>query len=134
MHVVLVRADYGVSTASVYKAILPTDLHPQKARFAELLDAIRAGDTPFVERHLYNALEAPSFRVEPRTEARKKRLLEHGAEHVLMSGSGPTLFGLYATEHAAWENFKKIRTLFPNVYLTSTCSADLVRSGVQIEN
>lgn len=93
MHVVLVRADYGVSTASVYKAILPTDLHPQKARFAELLDAIRAGDTPFVERHLYNALEAPSFRVEPRTEARKKRLLEHGAEHVLMSGSGPTLFG-----------------------------------------
>ena len=51
-----------------------------------------------------------------------------------MSGSGPTLFGLYATEHAAWENFKKIRTLFPNVYLTSTCSADLVRSGVQIEN
>lgn len=134
MHVVLVRADYGVSTASVYKAILPTDLHPQKTRFAELLDAIRAGDTPFVERHLYNALEAPSFRVEPRTEARKKRLLEHGAEHVLMSGSGPTLFGLYATEHAAWENFKKIRTLFPNVYLTSTCSADLVRSGVQIEN
>lgn len=130
MHAVLVRADYGVSTAAVYQALLPTDLHPQKALFAHLLEAIRKGDTAYVEAHLYNALEAPSFRLDPRTEARKQFLLEHGVEHVLMSGSGPTLFGLYATEHAAWENFKKIKGLFPNVYLTSTCSSDLIKSGI----
>ena len=132
MHVVLVRADYGVSTASVYKAIQPTDLHPQKALYAQLLDAICEGDTPFIARHLHNALEAPSFRVEPRTQARKERLLAAGVEHVLMSGSGPTLFGLYATEHAAWENFKKIKALFPNVYLTSTCSSDLIKGGITL--
>lgn len=128
MHVVLVRADYGVSTASVYKEIQPTDLHPQKALFAQLCEAIHAGDTMFVEGHLYNALEAPSFRVDARTKTRKETLLAHGVRHVLMSGSGPTLFGLYATEYAAWENFKKIRAIFPNVYLTSTCHSDLINS------
>lgn len=130
MHAVLVRADYGVSTAAVYRAIEPRDLHPQKALFAHLLDAVRKGDTAYIAEHLYNGLETLSFRIEPRTEARKQQLLAHGVQHVLMSGSGPTLFGLYATEHAAWENFKKIRALFPNVYLTSTCHSALIKNGI----
>lgn len=130
MHVVLVRADYGVSTAAVYKAITPNDLHPQKALFSELLEAIRDGNTAFIASHLYNSLEAPSFRVDERTKKRKEKLLSAGVKHVLMSGSGPTLFGLYATEHVAWENFKKIRALFPNVYLTSTCHSDLIKGGI----
>ncbi|MEE0510615.1 MAG: 4-(cytidine 5'-diphospho)-2-C-methyl-D-erythritol kinase [Peptococcaceae bacterium] len=130
MHVLLVRADYGVSTAAVYKEIKPLDLHPQKALFSQLCDAIYAGNTNFVENHLYNALEQPSFRVDSRTKERKQILLDCGVKHVLMSGSGPTLFALYATEHAAWENYKKIRAIFPNVYLTSTCSSDLIKDRV----
>lgn len=130
MHVVLVRADYGVSTAAVYKAIQPEDLQPETTLFEALCQAVRDGDTSFIEKHLYNALECPSFRIEPRTKQRKQQLLGAGVKHVLMSGSGPTLFGLYATQEEAWENYKKIRALFPNVYLTSTCSSDLIKDRV----
>ena len=130
MHIVLVRADYGVSTAAVYKAIQPEDIHPETMLFEALCQAVRDGDVAFIEEHLYNALERSSFRIEPRTEKRKQQLLDCGVQHVLMSGSGPTLFGLYATQEAAWENYKKIRALFPNVYLTSTCSSDLIKDRV----
>ncbi len=130
MHVLLARADYGVSTAAVYKEIKPSDLHPQKALFSQLCDAVHNGDTVFVENHLYNALEEPSFRVDSRTKKRKQLLLDSGVQHVLMSGSGPTLFALYTTEHDAWQNYKKIRALFSNVYLTSTCSSDLIKDRV----
>lgn len=128
MHVVLVRADYGLSTAAVYKAIQLQDIHPREDLFDALYDAVERGDTAYIEGHLYNALETPSFRIEPRTKRRKAALLDAGVQHVLMSGSGPTLFGLYATEMSAWENYKKIRALFPNVYLTSTCSSDLINN------
>ena len=126
MHVVLVRADYGLSTASVYKAIRPDDIQPREDLFQALYTAVQKGDAGFIEDHLYNALEVPSFRIEPRTLKRKEQLLAAGVQHVLMSGSGPTLFGLYASQMDAWENYKKIRALFPNVYLTSTCSSDLI--------
>ena len=128
MHVVLAQADYGVSTASVYKAIRPEDLHPEEEKYQALCTAVQQGDCTFIESHLYNALETPSFRIEPRTKARKNLLIEAGVTNVLMSGSGPTLFGMYASEKDAWENYKKMRTVFPHVYLTSTCSFDLINS------
>ena len=128
MHVVLAAADYGVSTASVYKAIRPEDLNPQEMKFQALHKAVCEGDCAFIAGHLYNSLEIPSFRIEPRTKKRKDMLIEAGVNNVLMSGSGPTLFGMYDTQKEAWENYKKMRTLFPNVYLTSTCSFDLIHS------
>ena len=130
MHAVLVRADYGVSTAAVYKAIQSSDIHPKQELFERLCAAVTHGDTAFIENNLYNALERPSFRVDHRTRERKKALLDADVKHVLMSGSGPTLFALYAKECDAWENYKKIRALFPNVYLTSTCSSDLIKGRV----
>lgn len=130
MHVVLSRADYGVSTASVYKAILPSDIRPNEALFEQVVAAVQRGDTPFIERHLYNALEVPSFRVDGRTKKRKNLLLKNGAEHILMSGSGPTLFGLYANQLDAWRNFKKIAGSYPNVYLTSTLGCVSIKDRV----
>lgn len=128
MHVVLAPADYGVSTVSVYKAIRPKDLHPEEEKYRALCQAVQKGNCGFIASHLYNFLEKPSFRIEPRTKARKEALLEAGVTNVLMSGSGPTLFGMYDSEKEAWENYKKMRTVFPNVYLTSTCSFDLINS------
>lgn len=130
MHVVLVRADYGVSTAAVYKAIHLSDIHPKQELFDQLCEAVTHGDTAFIEHNLHNALERPSFRVDNRTGERKKVLMDADVQNVLMSGSGPTLFALYAQEYDAWKNYKKIRALFPNVYLTSTCSSDLIKDRV----
>lgn len=128
MHVVLAQADYGVSTAAVYKAIQPEDLHPREDIYQALCQAVHQGNCEFIASHLYNALETPSFRIESRTKVRKDLLVEAGVTNILMSGSGPTLFGLYASQVEAWENYKKMRALFPNVYLTSTCSFDLINS------
>ncbi|MDO4280831.1 MAG: 4-(cytidine 5'-diphospho)-2-C-methyl-D-erythritol kinase [Peptococcaceae bacterium] len=128
MHVVLARADYGVSTAAVYQAIRPEDIAPREDLFAQMCAAIEKGDTHFIEAHVYNMLEIPSFRIEPRTAERKRRIQAKSVDNVLMSGSGPTLFGIYATPEKAWESYKKMSQLFPNVYLTSTGGFDLINS------
>ena len=128
MHVILMPADYGVSTVSVYKALQPDDINPQEKLFKDLYQAIQQADRRFVESHMFNVLENPSFRVDARTKERKKVLENLGIKNVLMSGSGPTLFRLYESEQEAWNDFKKIKKIYPKVYLTSTCSFDLINN------
>lgn len=56
---------------------------------------------PFRAADLANDLEAPCFQRYPILRAIRGRLVEHGATGVIMSGSGPTLFGLFESRSAA---------------------------------
>jgi 4-diphosphocytidyl-2-C-methyl-D-erythritol kinase len=56
-----------------------------------------------VIRELHNDLEEVSFRMYPQLDAFKQLLLDEGALGALMSGSGPTLFGIFADEQTAKE-------------------------------
>lgn len=49
----------------------------------------------------FNSLEEPVLAVFPELGNIKKELLELGAEHALMSGSGSSIFGLFASKDAA---------------------------------
>jgi len=68
--------------------------------------------------HLCNDLEAVTISKYPIIESLKKQLLSHGALGALMSGSGPTVFGLFSDPHAAGEAARAIgRNTRLNVYL-----------------
>jgi 4-diphosphocytidyl-2-C-methyl-D-erythritol kinase len=56
---------------------------------------------PFRASDLSNDLEAPCFQRYPTLCAIRGRLEAHGATGVIMSGSGPTVFGLFASRSAA---------------------------------
>ena len=53
--------------------------------------------------HLCNDLENVTIDKYPEIESLKKQLLKHGALGALMSGSGPTVFGLFSDPHKAEE-------------------------------
>jgi len=54
-------------------------------------------------RHLCNDLETVTMAKYPVIASLKKQLLTHGALGALMSGSGPTVFGLFSDPHLAGE-------------------------------
>ncbi|MBP3308604.1 MAG: 4-(cytidine 5'-diphospho)-2-C-methyl-D-erythritol kinase [Clostridia bacterium] len=54
-------------------------------------------------QRLYNAFEAPMLKTLPDTEALHKKITAHGARYTLMSGSGPSVFGIFDTEKNASE-------------------------------
>ena len=56
---------------------------------------------PFRATDLSNDLEAPCFQRYPTLDAIRGRLEAHGATGVIMSGSGPTVFGLFESRSAA---------------------------------
>ena len=94
-HLVLVNPGFAVSTAWVYQNLGLTDCRPATKipRFPE-----RMADLAAILR---NDLERVTSARHSEIAAIKGRLLASGALAALMSGSGPTVFGLFAERSAA---------------------------------
>jgi 4-diphosphocytidyl-2-C-methyl-D-erythritol kinase len=57
-------------------------------------------------------LEAPSIRMFPVLELIKNAMRDYGARGALMSGSGATVFGLFADPKAAERSAQRVREQF----------------------
>jgi 4-diphosphocytidyl-2-C-methyl-D-erythritol kinase len=96
-HVVILHPGIPVSTASVYKKLNFGLTKSEKAINSPLLN--KGLVDPI--KHLYNDLETPAFSLCAEISGLKDVLTIHGAEGVLMSGSGSSVFGLYSNSEAA---------------------------------
>jgi 4-diphosphocytidyl-2-C-methyl-D-erythritol kinase len=96
LNLVLINPSFPLSTKMVYEK-LTLRLTKKKnnysiPRFCALGDIVR---------ELHNDLESVSMLMYPELQTFKKMLLTEGALGALMSGSGPTLFGIFADEKSA---------------------------------
>lgn len=90
--VVLAKPFIGVSTADVYRRLNLNGIHHPKTK--EMIQAIEKGDYEGVCGHVGNVLEEVTFSLHPEVAQIKEQMKRFGADAVLMSGSGPTVFGL----------------------------------------
>ena len=101
-YVVLAKPDIDVSTAEVYKA-LKIDEIKIRPDTRGVLEAIENGDEITVAKECHNVLETVTAKKYPVIEKIKKTLKEQGAMTSLMSGSGPTVYGLFDSKEKADE-------------------------------
>ena len=68
-----------------------------------------------------NLLETVTISKYPVIDAIKRHMKENGAINAMMSGSGPTVFGLFEDERTAKAEFERLRDagIAKQVYLTS---------------
>jgi 4-diphosphocytidyl-2-C-methyl-D-erythritol kinase len=105
LFVVLVRPTFEVSTAWVYKNLnlgLTNCEKSFKYRYFE-------DDFSKVKDLLCNDLEQVTTRKFPDIKIIKRTLIDLGAETALMSGSGPSVFGLFADGHQAAKALRSMR-------------------------
>ena len=67
-------------------------------RLDRLQAALASGDTQGIVQNMYNIFEEAILPSRPLAQRAKELLLEHGAIGAMMSGSGPTVFGVFADE------------------------------------
>jgi 4-diphosphocytidyl-2-C-methyl-D-erythritol kinase len=77
-----------------------------------LTRALAAGDLAGVSRNLFNSLETPSVGKFPVLELLKRAMRNQGAAGALMSGSGASVFGLFADAAMAARCGEQIRAEF----------------------
>ena len=96
-HVLLVKPRTGVSTAVMYRALdsCETAFHPDTDAYVrELLDGGIPAAAPLTA-NIFESVVVPQL---PVIEKIKGDLSESGALAACMSGSGPTVFGLFESE------------------------------------
>ncbi|MDD3253473.1 MAG: 4-(cytidine 5'-diphospho)-2-C-methyl-D-erythritol kinase [Lachnospiraceae bacterium] len=123
--VLIAKPAISVSTKFVYENLHANDLRPDEHPDIDgIIAAIHRKDIYGVSGKLGNVLETVTVREYPIIQEIKDKLLEHGAIGSLMSGSGPTVFGLFTNPHAAQTAYEAMRfgedsKLAKQVYLTN---------------
>ena len=101
LSVVLAKPPVGVSTAWAYKTYDAGYDGPHPDNEA-MLEAIHGGDAHKAANLLCNVLEGVTETEHPVIADYKRLMMEHGAMASMMSGSGPTVFGLVREKQQAW--------------------------------
>lgn len=101
LSVVLAKPPVGVSTAWAYKTYDAGYDGPHPDNEA-MLAAIHGGDAHKAASLLCNVLEGVTETEHPVIADYKRLMMEHGAMASMMSGSGPTVFGLVREKQQAW--------------------------------
>ena len=118
--ILLAKPKLHISTKSVFGALRADQLtwHPD---LEGQIAAIREGDLKGMARKMGNVLETVTAAEHPQITLLKEEMERAGALKAMMSGSGPTVFGLFDCRKAAREAYEKIRkgSLAKQVYLTT---------------
>jgi 4-diphosphocytidyl-2-C-methyl-D-erythritol kinase len=114
--VIIVKPSISVSTSDVYGR-LRADAIEHHPRTNHLLDAIARGDYYAICNEMGNVLESVTLQMHPEVGGIKKMMLKLGADCSLMSGSGPTVFGLVQREAKAEKIYNGLRGFCKEVYV-----------------
>ena len=119
--VLVAKPGISVSTKFVYENLHANDLRPeQHPDIDAAIAGIRAGDLKATAQAMGNVLELVTAREYPVIEEIKNFMKKGGALNAMMSGSGPTVFGLFENKTTARNAFYQLRrtNLAKQVYLT----------------
>lgn len=118
-YLLIAKPDIDVSTKFVYE-----NLHADTLRYHPDIDgmteAIKNGDLEGITDRMGNVLETVTERAYPVIAGIKSLMRRQGAINALMSGSGPTVFGVYTEEERAQEAYKAVleNNLAKQVFVT----------------
>ena len=107
-HILLAKPPIHVSTKFVFGNLRADEIteHPD---IDGQLRALEEGDLRALADKMGNVLERVTVPAYPIIREIKRKMIDGGAIGAMMSGSGPTVFGLFDDEHAAKEVLEMIR-------------------------
>jgi 4-diphosphocytidyl-2-C-methyl-D-erythritol kinase len=108
INIVLINPQFSLSTKLVYEKLnlrlTKEQINYSNPRFFAVGDIVR---------EMLNDLETVSLKMHPELNDLKDILLRHGALGAMMSGSGPTVFGIFNDENSAKKAAEAIKKVVP---------------------
>lgn len=107
---VVIKPKVSVSTAMVYRMYDSVSVpDSERPTLPKLLDGLMKKDLKLVAKNMRNVLENVTIPMYPIVQEAKDALTEHGALGSMMSGSGPSVFGLFSCRKDAASAFESLR-------------------------
>ncbi|MGI6512770.1 MAG: 4-(cytidine 5'-diphospho)-2-C-methyl-D-erythritol kinase [Syntrophomonadaceae bacterium] len=123
LHLLLVNPGFQVSTARIYN-LLDQETITDRPDSVRMAAALANGDFAGVVSSLNNVMEKVTLKLHPEVAGIKDNLVQAGAAGALMSGSGPTVFGLFSDAEAAHRAFQVIKGFYPYTFCCSSYRAN----------
>lgn len=118
--VLLSKPPVNLSTAQVYGGLNLQEI-TERPNTAELIAGLREGNLYKISKNMTNVLENYSLKEYPIIMYTKNKIVQEGkAYKALMSGSGPTVFGLYPGRKRGSEAYERLKTLNKETFLVKT--------------
>lgn len=123
--IIIAKSAANISTKMVYDKFdsLGAVEHPD---IKGMCEAIEAGDLKRIASLMGNVLEEVTIPMVPEIQTIKAFMKEHGAINSMMSGSGPTVFGIFEDEETARACYSALKAadLAKCVYITEVFSVN----------
>lgn len=118
-YVLIAKPKINVSTAAVFQSLDISKIN-RRPDNKKVIEAINQGDIDGVASNMCNVLEIVTQKRYPVIGTIKQMMLQYGAQGAIMSGSGPTVFGIYHSKEKAHKTAYKLKLayLVGDVFIT----------------
>ena len=117
-NILMVKPPISVSTAAIYEAIDTAEIDKRPNTNA-MIDAIKRQDLRLLAQNLSNVMGNVTETMHPIVKGIRRKMLMNGALGAVMSGSGPTVFGIFPDYETAKKSHDSFYYQFKEVYLVS---------------
>lgn len=121
-YLLVAKPDINVSTKYVYEHLDAEGVaeHPD---IDGMVKAIEDGNLQGIIERMGNVLETVTVKAHPIIDTIKTRMKELGASEAMMSGSGPTVFGIFLEEAKARAAYEQLKQEQPakQIFITKFC-------------
>lgn len=118
-YILLAKPNISVSTKEVYQSLKLNEMQ-ERPNIPAILQAIENQDLLKISNSMRNVLETVTTKMHPIIVELKQKLMENGAIGSMMSGSGPTVFGVFEDMAAAYGAYDNIKTLVNEIFVVKT--------------
>lgn len=116
--ILMVKPRINVSTAAIYSAI-DSEIITAHPETAEAIDAIAKGDIYSIAKKLSNVMGGVTERLHPVVRGIRNKMIMNGALGAVMSGSGPTVFGIFPDYGSAKKSHDSFAYQFREVFIVT---------------
>lgn len=119
-YVVLTKPPVACSTPEIY-GLFDNEIVEERPNTQELIEGLQDENWELISKNMVNVLENVTFKRYAIAMYTKSKVMSlAGSQGILMSGSGPTIYGLYLEEEKARKTYKIMKDEFRETFLTQT--------------
>lgn len=117
---IILNPGFNISTNWAYNNLDLDSIKREKNNTKAMLKVLKEGKSQEIAKNLFNSFESLIIKKYPEVGRIKNRLIEEGVLGALMSGSGPTVFGITQNEEEALKIYEKLKPEYKLIWVVHT--------------
>jgi len=118
--IILINPGFEIPTKWAYNNFDLSLINKEKNNTRAILKALKEGGLEGIANNLFNSFEGLIIKKYPEIGNIKDRLIKEGALGALMSGSGPTVFGIAQNKEQALKIYEKLKLEYKSIWAVHT--------------